>query len=962
MPADEGSYDFFVSHSPADQDWASWIAWQLEERLRLDGRQPKAFLRAWDVVSGRHDAISTHLAIKASARLVAVLTPDYLANAENGMEELLAMWSGDRQGLLRRVVPVRVKACTPDGLLASIVPLDLVGRDETESADALLTGIVASLHGRAKPMEEPPFPETPSPGKRATPRFPGPVLVGEPPTIPPRWFRDRIAEVHDIELHLADPRTGLVTVVGHRDGLGKTALIHRIWERVREGSSPLRAYGLVYLSARGFRPVTAGRVIDALVELLPAHEAERLKAVALQPLPAVEKLVEVLDALAGRTVILAIDAIEELLDDDENIADPALRELINHLVPRPESGVRLLLVGRRAMAERFPATTQRRDLERGLPPEEAFALLEVMDVDGTLNLGAVPEHDRARLHRLTRGSPRALELVYAVLAHRDCSFAELLDHIGQAEEPEVILPLLTLACRRLPPLERSVLQALAVYGRPVPAAAVEHLVPDREARGALEGLRRLRLAQQEGMYFSVPAPAERDFLIGLVGPETSRTREVLLHLAADYFAGERHREPTRFTDLRPQLLEIELRLRAGDRTRAFALMAVVDDEYLRGWGASSALVPLLRMLLRGDGNTRLLEIDAESLLARALMQEEDHRGAVEGLEHALGLASRGHARRRIVLREQLTEAYLQLGELRLAAAHNRRACLASITQIRPRHAVTAIAGLAVCLARQGRFGPALRRFRSARTMLALFGKTADRVHRPTILISEAWVHIQLGARDRARALLREAKRDAIALGDRDEEGSCLLNEAQLALDDHNLEHAVSLAEEASAIGVHNGDYPLCRLAMEILAMAKLDQGDLPAATRAAAIAQRNRGSVLGYVLVGLAAYRRHDADDEARAAFHQGRVAASKRHRLNERDFQFLDTCGLVACGLALLGEQSFLATALDSFRTAREITNGAGAVTRILFLLKQFEPRADPRTLERVRSAAKGERVQPKD
>ncbi|HEU5472924.1 MAG TPA: CHAT domain-containing protein [Actinophytocola sp.] len=57
--------------------------------------------------------------------------------------------------------------------------------------------------------------------------------------------------------------------------------------------------------------------------------------------------------------------------------------------------------------------------------------------------------------------------------------------------------------------------------------------------------------------------------------------------------------------------------------------------------------------------------------------------------------------------------------------------------------------------------------------------------------------------------------------------------------------------------------------MEILAQARLGQGDLDAAARAADIAQRNRGSVLGFGLVGLAAYRR-DKDDDARDAFHQG--------------------------------------------------------------------------------------------
>jgi tetratricopeptide (TPR) repeat protein len=401
-------------------------------------------------------------------------------------------------------------------------------------------------------------------------------------------------------------------------------------------------------------------------------------------------------------------------------------------------------------------------------------------------------------------------------------------------------------------------------------------------------------------------------------------------------------------------------LRAEDYRTALERMRAVDNRYLVGWGSSSTLETSLRTLLNSKGLPRNLEIDAESMLARALMQQERHGEATKHLEHALGLASGiGRMRRRIVLREQLTAAHLHLGNLRQATMHSRRACREAMVQLRDMDAMTAIAGLAMCRARAGEFARALRLYSMARWLLKLFGTAAHRAHRPTMLYGEAWVHGQIGDRDRARSLLREGRRRAVELGQRRWEGMCRLSEAQLALDDRNLEHAVALAEEASAIGVRNGNLWLCRVAMEILAIARLDQDDLAAAARAADIAQRNHGSVIGFGLVGLAAYR-HGKDEDARVAFHKGRMEAGRPESANERDFQFLDAYGLVACGLALLGEQSYLTATLDAYQEAREITTGSGAVERTLMLLKQFEPRADPRILERVRAAAKGERIDP--
>jgi tetratricopeptide (TPR) repeat protein len=965
---DRGHYDFFVSYVNEDSDWAKWIAWQLEHELRLDGREPKAFLEEWDVVAGDRSVDRRHEALQEADRLVAVVSSRYLARSGDGRAVWSAMWS-DNTGDERRIIPVRVEDCQPDGLLGIIHRIDLVDVDAAEAAGTLLSAITSSLRGRAVPADSPAFPGhgRPAPDQAAVPHFPGPpALVGEPPAVPPNWFKDRDTELEAVARQLGDPGTTAVVIAG-REGSGKTAMIYRLRELVRTGRSPLRVEGFGYLSAHAFAPVTADQVVDCLAQMLPEQQAAALKVTLRQPLPPVEKLVIVLDALAGRQVVVAVDAVEELLTRDLRFADSALQELIGHLLPAPEHGVRLLLAGRcvpepvRELADR---STHLLSLDEGLPAPHAFEFLRAMDTDGRLALDVAAEHDRGRLHRLTGGLPRALELVYAASEPPGRSLGWLLDYMERADGESMVVYLLALVLEQLSREERRVVQALAVYGRPVPPTAVDYLlreeVPTLDSRAVLERLCRLRLVRSDGgRCFSVPPVRESDHLLELIRRETGAgpTPEALLTRAADYFVAERCDDPKRTEDLRPQLSEIDLRLRSGAVWPAFRVIAEIDDHYLLGWGSSSAIVPPLQKLLSQDGVSRVLRVEATSMLARALMQQEDYDEAAGILSGALGLASGwGNADRRIVLLEQLCEAHLRLEDLEVAAANSRQAIATAARRGQGQVALLAITDLALCLAREGRFDAALRSFAWAARLLRR-GAAGDDRTQVSIAIDQAWTYGQLGHVPRAHELLQTARRRALDLDDRRLEGMCLLGEAELALDDGRPDQVEKLAGDAAAIGVRNGNRALCRDAMEILAQARLLQSDVGAAARAADIARRNRCSIMGLILEGLIAYRRgpgHETD--ALSAFRKAVAEADRRRRPGGRNYQLLDMYGVAACGLALLDEPSGLRTAVAAFRDARQATTAAGAVGRVDLMLDHFGPRADPAIMDKVRPAAKGE------
>ena len=67
--------DFFISYNKADRKAAEWIAWQLEE----EGHYSVA-IQAWDFGPGSNFALEMNRASKDSARVLAVLSPDYLTS------------------------------------------------------------------------------------------------------------------------------------------------------------------------------------------------------------------------------------------------------------------------------------------------------------------------------------------------------------------------------------------------------------------------------------------------------------------------------------------------------------------------------------------------------------------------------------------------------------------------------------------------------------------------------------------------------------------------------------------------------------------------------------------------------------------------------------------------------------------------------------------------------------------
>lgn len=155
--------DFFISYNKADREWAEWIAWQLEEAGYT------TVIQAWDFRPGGNFVLDMQRAAEESERIIAVLSPDYLASKFTA-PEWAAAFAKDPTGAQGLVLPVRVRECELKGLLPQIVYIDLVGNNEADAKESLLSGI---RRGRAKPTTAPKFPGSVQHTIAQPQRFPG---------------------------------------------------------------------------------------------------------------------------------------------------------------------------------------------------------------------------------------------------------------------------------------------------------------------------------------------------------------------------------------------------------------------------------------------------------------------------------------------------------------------------------------------------------------------------------------------------------------------------------------------------------------------------------------------------------------------------------------------------------------------------------------------------------------------
>ena len=350
-------------------------------------------------------------------------------------------------------------------------------------------------------------PEKPISGKSKT------KFINQPPGIAPSYYQDRYEENKLIKKFLLDESQRLITVVG-RAGIGKTAMVCRLLKSLESGRLPddlgdLPVDGIVYLSAVGTRIVNVPNLFADLCQLLPDEKSHDLDALYKNPQVATEAKINALLAEFphGRFIVL-LDNFENVLDAETmNIRDAELNEALRALLNAPHHAVKVMITTRIAPHDLgfvHPGRQNRLNLDNGLEPQYAKNVLTENDADGTLGLKNAPDDLLTRACEFTRGFPRALEALIAILrADRYTTLAEIL---ANAIPPDkVVEALVGEAFNRLDPNAQRVMQALAVYNRPVTPAAVDYLLQpcaaSVDSAPVLNRLVTMQLVRKDGMQY-----------------------------------------------------------------------------------------------------------------------------------------------------------------------------------------------------------------------------------------------------------------------------------------------------------------------------------------------------------------------------------------------------------------------------------------------------------------------------
>ena len=154
--SEAGRRDFLLSFNSADCAWAEWIAAELESNGYT------TFFQHWDFRPGSNFVLEMHKAAALADRTIAVLSPDYLS-ALFTQPEWAAALVLDPTGSQRKLIPVRVQPCEPDGLLKPIVYADLVGLNEVDARARLIAAVSGDR----------PKPAAATPPRASATRFPG---------------------------------------------------------------------------------------------------------------------------------------------------------------------------------------------------------------------------------------------------------------------------------------------------------------------------------------------------------------------------------------------------------------------------------------------------------------------------------------------------------------------------------------------------------------------------------------------------------------------------------------------------------------------------------------------------------------------------------------------------------------------------------------------------------------------
>jgi tetratricopeptide (TPR) repeat protein len=259
-------------------------------------------------------------------------------------------------------------------------------------------------------------------------------------------------------------------------------------------------------------------------------------------------------------------------------------------------------------------------LDKGLNSPDAEDLLRSLDEDGRLGLRSASDAVLNEIRIRTLGIPRALEIFCAILNDPYSSLDEVLSDVEHYLPEEVVNRLSAEAFHRLDRTGQRVIQALAVFARPVIPEAVDFVLqpfePALASEPTLRRLVRMYLARRESghcflhpvdqVYARAAIPRSAPAETAAASSALAYTLPNLMRRAAEYFRQIRTEQSgwTSIADVGPQLAEFDLLIEVDDISTALEVFDGIVG-HLDRWGYRRQIVTMAEALrARATGAAR----------------------------------------------------------------------------------------------------------------------------------------------------------------------------------------------------------------------------------------------------------------------------------------------------------------------------------------------------------------------
>lgn len=874
-----------------------------------------------------------------------------------------------------------------DGLTKDIQAQQKIVDNPEAAAEQTQKNIEAGLERERKP-------EKPTAAQTST------KFINPPPGIAPNYFQDRQVETEQVVKFLQDDSQRLMTIVG-RGGVGKTAMVCRLLKSLEGGELPdglgrMRAEGIVYLSESGSHRVNFANLFYDLCKLLPADAANALDAVYKNPQASTaSKMSALLDRFTAGNAVLLLDNVEPLISVETfDIANAELDESLRTLLGGAHSTLKVILTTRVAPRglNLYEFGKQRKlELDSGLEQKYAVEMLREMDVDGKLGLKSADPEMLKRAYERTLGFPRALEALFAILASdRYTTLEELL---AMPTPVNVVEALVGEAFNRLDTNAQKVMQALAVYNRPVTPAAVDYLlaphIPAMDSAPILQRLANMHFARKESGRFYLH-PVDREFAFGLIPEKDLTTKDTKVT-----------KEEEKVSDV-PDVSDV-IKVKPDDVIPA----SETDEESARkAKQAVEELKALFAEMKAKETNYHLLftkhdlvshaaDYFAQARKPRAewkkledlsaQLAEFDLRCAAGDYDTAASVLTEidfdylllwGHYRSIIDMhmrvKDKITDRNLRMGNFNgLGFSHY------SIGKVKqsinyyqqgldaarePKDQSSEGAFLGNLGSAYAALGDARKAIEFYEQALVIAREIGDRRGEGVDLSNIAGRYSEIAEFDKAIDYYNQALQNAREIGNRYGESKRLNGLAGVLIEIGDLQNAIINSQESLRIGQEMSSPEVCIESGHTLATALLLSEKFNDALQVVQDARKFNSDTFNFnvsTLHGIIALRQGN-EVAARGAFVRAIGQADEILSKTAEYYDALDAKGLALCGLALTTGDSHLKDdchpqAIETFRTARKIAPHAGVVKSVLRLFDELVKCDTDGILKGVRSAVEG-------